>query len=184
MLSTVLRDNFCDNGHDCSAHETDSELQLLRCLFPKLQYLSDPACQRSSDSGPACFQCIARYPWWGSAFGVGGRGRSPIDTNTNPPTPRVRRAGRQGRPVKGTVSLHSCKREMGGWGAETGQECCWVPEMVLPLRRFAIFGLGGSAGRPRVPEGDSGGLPEFMLGSPKVILDLSGGHFGFFEGHF
>ena len=36
------------------AHETDSELQLLRCLFPKLRLLSDPACQRSSDRGPAC----------------------------------------------------------------------------------------------------------------------------------
>ena len=36
------------------AHETDSELQFLRCLFPKLQFLSDPACQRSSDRGPAC----------------------------------------------------------------------------------------------------------------------------------
>ena len=79
MLSTVLRDTFGDNGHDCSAHETDSELQLLRCLFPKLQDLSDPACQRSSDSGPACLQDLARYPWWGSAFGVGGRGRSPIE---------------------------------------------------------------------------------------------------------
>ena len=56
--------------------------------------------------------------------------------------------------------------------------------MVLPLRRFAISGLGGRTGRSRVPEGDSGGLPELMLGSPKVILDLSGGHFGLLEGHF
>ena len=55
---------------------------------------------------------------------------------------------------------------------------------MLPLRRFAIFGLGGSAGRPRVPEGDSGGLPELILGSPKVILELSGVHFGLLEGHF
>ena len=95
----------------------------------------------------------------------------------NPPTPRDRRAGRQGGPVKGTVSLHSCKREMGGWGAETYQEVCWLPELVLPLRRFAIFRLGGRTGRPRVPEGDSGGLPELSLGSPKVILELPGGHF-------
>ena len=55
---------------------------------------------------------------------------------------------------------------------------------MLPLERFAMSGLGCSPGRHRVPEGDSGGLPEFMLGSPKVILELSGGHFGLFEGQF
>ena len=73
---------------------------------------------------------------------------------------------------------------MGGWGAEGVQVHRWLPEMVLPLRRFAIFGLGGRTGRPRVPEGDSGGLPELMLGSPKVILERSGGHFGIFESNF
>ena len=57
-------------------------------------------------------------------------------------------------------------------------------KLVLSLERFAIFGLGCSAGRHRVPEGDSGGLPELILGSPKVILDFSGGHFGLLEGHF
>ena len=57
-------------------------------------------------------------------------------------------------------------------------------KLVLPLRRFAIFGLGGRTGRPRVSEGDSGRLPELILGSPKITLELSGGHFGFFEGHF
>ena len=105
-------------------------------------------------------------------------------SNENPPTPRVRRAGRQGRPVKGTVSLHSCKREMGGWGAETTPGLCWLPELVLTLRRFAIFRLGGRTGRPRVSEGDSGGLPELILVTPKVILVLPGVHFGFFDGHF
>ena len=55
---------------------------------------------------------------------------------------------------------------------------------MLPLRRFAIFGLGCSSERHRVPEGDSGGLPELILESPKVILELSGGHFGLLEGHF
>ena len=83
--------------------------------------------------------------------------------------------------MKGTGSLHSCKRVTGGAGAGGLQEAQGAPEMVLPLRRFAIFGLGGRTGRPRVSEGDSGGLPEFILGSPKVILELSGGHFGFFE---
>ena len=73
---------------------------------------------------------------------------------------------------------------MGGWGAETLEVHCWLPEMVLPLRRFAIFRLGGRTGRPRVPEGDSGGLPELILEAPKVILELSGVHFGLFEGHF
>ena len=57
-------------------------------------------------------------------------------------------------------------------------------KLVLPLRRFEISGLGCSAGRHRVPEGDSGALPELILESPKVILDLSGGHFGLLKGHF
>ena len=43
--------------------------------------------------------------------------------------------------------------------------------------------------RPRLAgalgvRGGGGGLPELMLGSPKVILELSGVHFGLFEGHF
>ena len=57
-------------------------------------------------------------------------------------------------------------------------------KLVLPLRWFAISGLGCSAGRHRVPERDSGRHPELMLGSPKVILELSGAHFGLLEGHF
>ena len=84
----------------------------------------------------------------------------------------------------GTVSLHSCKKVMGGAGAEGLQECRWVPEMVVSPRREHHFRLGGCAGRPRVPEGGSGGLPELMVGSPKVILEFSGVHFGVFEGHF
>ena len=84
----------------------------------------------------------------------------------------------------GTVSLHSCKSVMEGAGAETPQGLRWVPEMVVSPRREHHFRLGGFAGRPRVPEGGSGGLWELMLGSPKVILELSGVHFGVFEGHF
>ena len=57
-------------------------------------------------------------------------------------------------------------------------------KLVLPLRRFAISGLGCSPGRHRVPDGDSGGLPELILEAPKVILELSGGHFGLLEGNF
>ena len=86
--------------------------------------------------------------------------------------------------MKGTVSLHSCKRVTGGSGAEPCQESCWAPEMVLSPRREHHFRLGGCAGRPRVPEGGSGRLPELMLGSPKVILELPGAHFGLSEGHF
>ena len=56
-------------------------------------------------------------------------------------------------------------------------------KLVLPLERFAISGLGCSPGRHRVPEGDSGRLRDTILESPKVILELSGGHFGFLEGH-
>ena len=113
--------------------------------------------------------------------GVGACGRRPLRVRR----PRgVRRAGRQGGGVKGTGFLHSCKRVTGGSGAETGQECWGVPEMVLSLRRERHFRLGGCAGRPRVPEGGSGGLPELMLGSPKVILELPELHFGLSEGHF
>ena len=56
--------------------------------------------------------------------------------------------------------------------------------LVLPLERFAISGLDCSPGRHRVPEGDSGRLRDTILESPKVILELSGGHSGFLEGHF
>ena len=67
----------------------------------------------------------------------------------------------------GTVSLHSCKKVMGGAGAENTQGYRWVPEMVVSPRREHHFRLGGCAGRSRVPEGGSGGLPE-----------LTEGHFG------
>ena len=86
--------------------------------------------------------------------------------------------------MKGTVSLNSCKRVTGGSGAGGAQESRGAPEIVVSPRREHHFRLGGCAGRSRVPEGGSGGLPELMLGSPKVILDVSGGHFGLFEGHF
>ena len=86
--------------------------------------------------------------------------------------------------MKGTVSLHSCERVTGGSGAEAPQVYRGAPEMVLSPRREHHFRLGGCAGRSRVPEGGSGGLPELMLGSPKVILEVSGVHFGLFEGHF
>ena len=86
--------------------------------------------------------------------------------------------------MKGTGSLHSCKRVTGGSGAEGPKEYRGAPEIVVSPRREHHFRLGGCAGRPRVPEGGSGGLPELMLGSPKVILELPGAHFGFSEGHF
>ena len=57
-------------------------------------------------------------------------------------------------------------------------------KLLLPLERFAMSGVGCTPGRHRVPEGDSGGLPELSLEAPKVILELSGGHFGLLEGHF
>ena len=71
--------HFGDNGNDFWAHRTNSELQLLRCSFLKLQVFNDSACQRSSDSGPMCLEDLVGYPWWDSAFGVGGSGRSPIE---------------------------------------------------------------------------------------------------------
>ena len=57
-------------------------------------------------------------------------------------------------------------------------------KLVLPLERFAMSGLGCFPGRHRLPEGDSGGLPELILEASKVMLELSGGHFGLLEGHF
>ena len=57
-------------------------------------------------------------------------------------------------------------------------------KLVLPLERFTIFGLGCSPGRHRVPEGDSGRLRDTILESSRVILELSGGHFGLLEAHF
>ena len=68
---------------------------------------------------------------------------------------------------------------LGAQGAPGG-----AVKLVLPLRRFAISGLGGRTGRHRMTEGDSGRLPELILESPKVILELSGGHFGLLEGRF
>ena len=57
-------------------------------------------------------------------------------------------------------------------------------KLVVPLERFAMSGLGCSPGRHRVPEGDSGKLRDTILESSRVILELSGGHFGLLEGHF
>ena len=57
-------------------------------------------------------------------------------------------------------------------------------KLLLPLERFAMSGLGCSPGRHRVPEGDSGRLRDTILESSRVILELSGGHFGLLEGHF
>ena len=57
-------------------------------------------------------------------------------------------------------------------------------KLLLPLERFAIFGLGCSPGRHRVPEGDSGRLRDTILECSRVILELSGGHFELLEGHF
>ena len=43
-------------------------------------------------------------------------------------------------------------------------------KMVLPLERFAISGLGGSPGRPGVPEGGSDGAPGRSGGSPGILF--------------
>ena len=43
-------------------------------------------------------------------------------------------------------------------------------ELVLTLERFAISGLCGSPGRPRVPEGCFDGAPGRSGGSPGVLF--------------
>ena len=55
----------------------------------------------------------------------------------------------------------------GGAGAGGSLESRGTPEIVVSRRREHHFRLGGCAGRSRVPEGGSGGLPE-----------LTEGHFG------
>ena len=52
------RTHFGDNGNDFWAHRTNSELQLLRCSFLKLQVFNDSACQRSSDG-----LCVLKTSW-------------------------------------------------------------------------------------------------------------------------
>ena len=42
--------------------------------------------------------------------------------------------------------------------------------MVLPPERFAISGLGGSPGRPVVPEGGADGAPGRSGGFPGVVF--------------
>ena len=69
--------------------------------------------------------------------------------------------------MKGTGSFHSCKMVTGDPGPEGPQVSRGAPEIVVSPRREHHFRLGGCAGRSRVPEGGSGGLPE-----------LTEGHFG------
>ena len=66
---------------------------------------------------------------------------------------------------------------LGAQGAPGG-----VVKLVLTLERFAMSGLGCFPGRHRVPEGDSGRLRDTILECSRVILELSGGHFGLLEG--
>ena len=104
--------------------------------------------------------------------------------------PQVRRAGvlRKNGSKRIVYSKNSLVKYSRGLGAGAENQFTrgplGLPEMALSPRREHHFRLGGCAGRPRVREGGSGGLPELMLGSPKVILDVSGVHFGLFEGHF
>ncbi len=51
-------------------------------------------------------------------------------------------------------------------------------EVVLPLERFAISGVGGSPWRPGVPEGGSDVAPGRFGGSPGVVFWVSGGPAG------
>ena len=86
--------------------------------------------------------------------------------------------------MKGTGSLQSCKRVTGGAGAGVVQEsrggrflCTGAEDLAWSGFRAAVGMFGCSGWR-------SGVLPELILVSPRVILELMGAHFGFSEGHF
>ena len=86
--------------------------------------------------------------------------------------------------MKGTGSLQSCKRGTGGSGAGEVQESregrflCTGAEDLAWSGFKAVLGIFGGSGWC------SGVLPELILGSPRVILEFMGAHFGFSEGHF
>ena len=86
--------------------------------------------------------------------------------------------------MKGTVSLHSCKRVTGGSGAEPTQEVPGGRFLSTGAKDLAWSGSRAALGIFGCSGWRSGGLPELLLGSPKVILELPEPHFGLSEGHF
>ena len=82
--------HFGDNGNDFWAHRTNSELQLLRCSFLKLQVFKrfklsggslpvHVGLRVSAKSGVEHNLKVIRYAQR-VVSGVGGRGRSPIES--------------------------------------------------------------------------------------------------------
>ena len=62
--------------------------------------------------------------------------------------------------------------------AGEGRFLCTGAEDLASSGSRAALGIFGCSGWC------SGVLPELILGSPRVILELMGAHFGFSEGHF
>ncbi len=133
--------------------------------------------------------CVLKTSW-GIPGGTPLSGSAEVAAGQSVRRPQVRRAGvlRKNGSKRIVYSKNSLVKYSRGRGAGAENQYTrsprGVPEMVLSPRREHHFRRGGCAGRPRVREGGSGGLPELMLGSPKVILELPGAHFGFSEGHF
>ena len=86
--------------------------------------------------------------------------------------------------MKGTVSLHSCKRVTGGSGAERPKEYRGGRFLSAGAKDLAWSGFRAALGIFGCSGWCSGGLLELMLGSPKGVLELPGAHFGLSEGHF
>ena len=64
MLSTVLRENFGDNGYDFCAHETDSELQdrLVRSVWCRGHETSGFQCSSECLCAESAQASLYRYP--------------------------------------------------------------------------------------------------------------------------
>ena len=64
MLSTVLRENFGDNGYDFGAHETDSELQdrLVRSVWCRGHETSGFQCSSECLCAESAQASLYRYP--------------------------------------------------------------------------------------------------------------------------
>ena len=99
MLSTVLRENFGDNGYDFCAHETDSELQdrLVRSVWCRGHETSGFQCSSECLCAESAQASLYRYPL---RFSFRGRRQwAQPSKSADPATAGVRRGGGLATPV-------------------------------------------------------------------------------------